>query len=76
VKADTHHTRFPGKNVHLWLMPVLQRGSFIKVGEIYVIFYLFFLQDSPLRSGRALPFLEPQGLKRIDFKSGQVFQSC
>ena len=57
--------------MHLWLMPVLQRGSFSKVGEIDLIFYLFFLQDSPPRTGHALPFLEPQGLKRIGFKSVQ-----
>ena len=30
------------KNVHLWLMPVLQRGSSIKVGDIDFIFSLIF----------------------------------
>ena len=35
------------KNVHLWLMPVLQRGSSIKVGDIDFISSWFFLQASP-----------------------------
>ena len=35
------------KNVHLWLLPVLQRGSSIKVGDIDFISSWFFLQASP-----------------------------
>ena len=34
------------KNVHLWLMPVLQRGSSI-IGDIDFISFWFFLQVSP-----------------------------
>ena len=34
------------QNVHLWLMPVLQRGSSIKVGDIDSISW-FFLQAWP-----------------------------
>ena len=39
--------RFPKKYFHLWLMPVLQRGSSIKVGGIDFISSWFFLQASP-----------------------------
>ena len=35
------------KYFHLWLMPVLQRGSSIKVGGIDFISSWFFLQASP-----------------------------
>ena len=35
------------RNVHLWLMPVLRRGSYIKVGDIDFISSCFFLQASP-----------------------------
>ena len=40
------HVSQEKKNVHLWLMPVLQRGSSIKVGDIDFISW-FFLQAWP-----------------------------
>ena len=43
------------KNVHLWLMPVLQRGSSIKVGDIDFISSWFFLQASPRLVEAAIP---------------------